>query len=362
MKPQDRTQMIGTCNKLLPMAKKGSKKAGKKAPKKVSRKKPLEALLASGGGSGPAAGVTFQGALGALFASIGMGQRILDERLELGAELAESFRFETEAPVDDMLMTTSGPGRLFFQAKTNLSFSTGRASEMVKTVEQIVRQWRLCEEGDGSKGWNRPLDRDHDRFVISVGTETPATVGIELAKALSRRRGGATPEVTPKVQQVALDKLSKMVQDAWRKIYGVEATEGNVSRILDLVIVARFDFEGADLGLGAEILSSSLSDKKVAHAAFQTLAGICEERMKRRTGFSISEIRRVLERKGIELLAPPNYREDHDSICKYSDQVLARLGQSSAVKIDEETSIPIPRPVADAARNAAEVESLLIVG
>jgi len=137
-----------------------------KTPEKVSRKSSgnktvstptNDDLLAGGGGSAPAAGVSFQAAVGAFFAVSGMAPCKVDERLELGAERILSFRFETEAPIDDILILTSGPGRLFFQAKTNLRFGEQPSSEMVKTVEQIVRQWKLCSAGDGSKGWNKPL-------------------------------------------------------------------------------------------------------------------------------------------------------------------------------------------------------------
>src|SRR5208283_1932217 len=123
-----------------------------------------------------------------------------------------------------------------------------------------------------------------------------------------------TPHVTPKSQKAALARFIKLLQAAWRKIYGVEPTEENISRILDLAVVARFDFQGADLGLGTEILSSSLSNPKTARSAFQTLARVCEERMHRRTGFSIPEIRRVLEQKGVQLFAPPDYRADQSAL------------------------------------------------
>ena len=174
-------------------------KTAQKVPKKTSpKKKPAsppssDELLAPGGGSAPAAGVPFQGAIGALFAGSGMAPQKADERLELDSEQVLAFRFETEAPVDDILIETSGPGWLFFQAKTNLQFGEQPASEMVKTVEQIVRQWKLCSEGDGSKRWNRPLDKDKDRFVIAVGPGTPQTVASDLSEALSRRREGSGP-------------------------------------------------------------------------------------------------------------------------------------------------------------------------
>jgi hypothetical protein len=191
-------------------AKKPVKKAAAVQPKKAPRNKAgaklsNEELLAKGGGSAPAAGVPFQGSVGAFFAVAGMAQRKVDERIELGAERVEDFRFETEAPLDDVLILTDGPGRLFVQAKTNLSFETKASSEMGKTVEQIVRQWKLCSEGDGSKGWNTPLDKDKDRFVIAVGQNTPKTVAVDLADALSRRRQNGVPAATPANLEEALE-------------------------------------------------------------------------------------------------------------------------------------------------------------
>jgi hypothetical protein len=182
---------MGSVSMSTKKAAKTSKKSGLTPPGKKAASKPTnEELLAPGGGSGPAAGVPFQAAVGAFFAVGGMAPRKVDERLELGAECVQSFRFETEAPVDDILILTSRPGRLFFQAKTNLRFGNQPSSEMMKTVGQIVRQWKLCAEGDGSRGWNTHLDKDADRFVIAVGPETPATVAADLSQALS---GGRCP-------------------------------------------------------------------------------------------------------------------------------------------------------------------------
>jgi len=72
--------------------------------------------------------------------------------IELANEFVQLFRYETEVPVDDILVQTRAPGRLFFQAKTNPSFGTTSSSEMMQTVEQIVKLWKSCSEGNGSKG------------------------------------------------------------------------------------------------------------------------------------------------------------------------------------------------------------------
>jgi signal recognition particle GTPase len=93
-----------------------------------------------------------------------------------------------------------------------------------------------------------------------------------------------------------------------------------------------------------------------------TVSGICQERMRTRTGFNMQQIRRALEQKGVVLLAPPSYRNDQEKIRKYSDKIRKRLARFSELKVDDATSIPIPRPVALAAASAAAAGSLLIVG
>jgi hypothetical protein len=78
-------------------------------------------LLATGGGNSPASGVTFQGSLGASFAIAAALDRPVDSRLELGSVRVRSLRFETEAPVDDILVPTSADG-LHLQHWRNLGY------------------------------------------------------------------------------------------------------------------------------------------------------------------------------------------------------------------------------------------------
>src|ERR1700722_16920587 len=87
-------------------------------------------LLATGGGNSPASGVTFQGSLGASFAIAAVLDRPVDGRVGLGTARVRSRSFETEAPVDDILMPTSEDGRIFLQAKASLDLSSKLDSEM----------------------------------------------------------------------------------------------------------------------------------------------------------------------------------------------------------------------------------------
>lgn len=319
-----------------------------------------EALLATGGGSAPAAGVPFAAAVGAYFASGAMASEILPERLELGREAAESFRFETEIPVDDLLILTSAPGRLFFQFKTNLVFGTTEGSEMGKTVNQIIRLWKLCSEGDGSKRWNTPLDPDSDRIVIAVGKETPSTVAYELGEALKRRRQNSVTDAMPDDLKNALTKFRTLVRVIWKTVYGAEPTDADVEAILGQVVVMQFT--PADIEVGTLTLGKNLTDDKTGKASFAVLARICEARMQTRTGFNVPQIRRALESNGVKLLAPADYRVDQRVLEEYSARVRESLAVKSRLRVNEFESVPIPRAVTETIVSTTAKGSLLILG
>lgn len=100
-----------------------------------------------------------------------------------------SIRFETEAPLDDILVETDAAGWIFVQVKTSLSLSESLESEFGKTVAQIVRQWRACAAGDGKRGWDRSLANGRDRMLIAVGPGASGTVANDLASAPVRDAG-----------------------------------------------------------------------------------------------------------------------------------------------------------------------------
>jgi hypothetical protein len=132
-------------------------------------------ILASGGGHATAAGVGFEAQLGAIFACQLLAERPLDSRLGLGTAHIKSIRFETEAPVDDILIETDQTGYLFVQTKTTLTSGKKADSELGKTADQIVRLYLACERGAGKRGWDRPLRQDSDRILLALGPPTAFT-------------------------------------------------------------------------------------------------------------------------------------------------------------------------------------------
>lgn len=78
---------------------------------------------ANGGGAATSSGILFQQQLGAHFAAQILSDSRLDTRLRLGNASPVWLRFETEAPVDDILVATSVGGFIAIQAKTTVSLS-----------------------------------------------------------------------------------------------------------------------------------------------------------------------------------------------------------------------------------------------
>lgn len=92
-----------------------------------------------GGGAATSAGIRFEQQLGALFSSWILAGDRLDESFRLGAATPEWARFETKAPVDDLLIKTSVGGYIAIQAKTTANLSDDLSSPLGKTISQFVR-------------------------------------------------------------------------------------------------------------------------------------------------------------------------------------------------------------------------------
>jgi hypothetical protein len=319
-------------------------------------------LLASGGGSSPASGVTFQGSLGASLGIAAITDNPLDRRLGLGRARARSLRFETEAPIDDILLPTTDDGFVFVQAKTSLESASRLDSELGKTALEIVRNWRICSAGAGSRGWDRPLSAERDRFLIAVGPRSSGTIVQALGSALDLRREAGTRDTLNAVQKAALLNFRSLLKLAWAEIVMSDAADEEIDRLLELTFVLRFDFDGADFSLAAEILKSVLVDGGQAPAAVDVLARKCQNLMSRRAGLmDTGAIRRTIETSGLKLTAPPDFRADIDVFRAFSERMRVRLVPSETILLDG-NDYPVTRQFTPAATLAVREGSLLLVG
>ena len=168
----------------------------------------------TGGGAATSAGIRFEQQLGAIMGVNILAGRPLDRRFKLGSANPLWVRFETEAPVDDLLVATSDGGFVAIQAKTTVSLSRDLRSGFGKTVAQFVRHWIACRDGDGRQGWNRPLNSERDRLALIVGPQTSSTIKNDLPGALRHRAELGTTSLN-EAQQRAVEAFDACVQEAW---------------------------------------------------------------------------------------------------------------------------------------------------
>jgi hypothetical protein len=336
----------------------GSPRRGRRAQQKPA----VVDLLAKGGGSAPASGVGFQAALGALFASLAIGGRQLDSRLELGDARVRSLRFETEAPLDDLLVERSDGGFIFVQAKSGLTLSSRHGGELAKVADQVVRQWHACAMGDGKRGWDRPTDRQRDRFVIAVDPTTSGRVQFALASALALKRRVPVPEdVVSKELTEVLNTFSALLTAAWVKVIGSDPEPAAVDAVLHLVWVLPYDLQGTGRDVAHEVLRDSLEDKSSAAAAFSVLADRCDLLMKQRSGDDPAGFLHSLGAAGLRVLSSPEYRADVDALLRASVRVHQRLSQHEVISLGTE-ELRIARACTATVVDALQRGSLVIVG
>jgi hypothetical protein len=317
-------------------------------------------FLARGGGHAAAAGITFEAQLGSAFACQLLTERLIDSRLGLGDVRPRSLRFETEAPVDDILIETDQGGWVFVQAKTTLNLSSQSNSPLGSTVQQIVRLWLACTNGQGKRGWDRPLQESNDCMLVAIGPRSAATVSSHLAKALVSIRAAATAPL-PEEQRKALDTFAEMLKRTWQEIEGQPPRDADVQRLLKFITVIVFDFEGADRTSAFEVLAHVLERPADGSSAFDVLTQRCSELMSKRLGSDAAGFRRTLLAAQISLRAAPTFVADVARLSGYSERVQTHLNQYEETKVGT-ARIKIHRPVIESVIRAALDDSLLLVG
>jgi hypothetical protein len=318
--------------------------------------------LATGGGNATAAGVNFQQSLGAIFGLWLLSEAPVDPRLQLGSAKITAIRMETEAPLDDAYGATSDGGIICGQAKNSLSLSDSLTSEFGKTVEQIVRQWRLCRDGTGDLGWNRPLDDAKDRLLIAVGPGSPATIRTNLAKGLEARRQPGAPVLTAP-ETKALAQFDTCVRLAWTASGATEPlTDAILQAISRLTYVYTIDPEGNERGTWAIALGPVLQTSADGPMVFNLLERVAGDLMSARGGRTLPALRSDLMARGARLAARPDFRKDIETLIAYSLQTEQTLAGLEVVEAEAGVPVGIARHCQSAVNAAALGGNLLLIG
>ncbi len=338
------------------------KKKTSKNKKSIKKNTKKTTLLARGGGNATASGVSFQASVAATIAVQLLGEHPVDSRLYLGGAKAKSIRFETEAPVDDILIETDlqgAQGWIFIQAKASLTNSRSGKSELGKTCDEIARVWEAAIANKGKLGWDRPLVPGHDAIVIAVGHTSSAPIKAHLSSALSSLRTGAISTLS-QAQRTALDRLRSLLRCAL-KTRGSAFANAVIDDILKFVFVQEFDFEGGARNAAQAMLANVMEDGAAAPSAFAVLERECETLMAKRHGTNASDLRAALAVSGIALKAPATFIEDVAALRAHTEKTRAELRRFEEIRVNDDV-IRIDRDCTHAVMAAAVGGPVVLVG
>lgn len=313
----------------------------------------------SSGGAAAAGGIGFQAQLGALFGLKLLAQVPVDHVLELGPAVPVWIRFETEAPVDDILVATSDGGFIAVQAKTTVNLSSGAEGGLAKTVQQFIRHWLVCRDGQGEQLWDRSLDPNKDRLVLAVGPTAPASVRVDLPAAL-RSLSQPSPAALTQDQQRALGVFETCMREAWSNTTTEPWSSILLRSVAQIVRVMTFDPAGAYANV-MEGLAARVTTTDQARPLITALSQISQRWMTERSGGDLPQLRQAVMHAGVQLSAPPRFEDDIRKLREHSAQIAADLRSYEQIE-GAESVIRITRECQAAALAAAQEGSLLLIG
>lgn len=314
----------------------------------------------NGGGAATSSGILFQQQLGAHFVAQLLSGSRLDARLGLGNASPVWLRFETEAPVDDILVATSANGFIAIQAKTTLPLSDDEKRPFYRTVEQFTRHWLTCQDGNGSLDWNRPLTSDKDRLVLAVSTNAPASIREDLPAALSLFSQHCSGSMN-QLQVKAFRIFERCISTAWNNITSDPLPYNLVSELCRLVVVLVVDVENMP-SLACIQLAQSLAKDADATTALSVLTEICGKMMSCRSGGDLTAFRTELAGKGIKLAAPPQYSNDIARLRQHSQEIADALSRYEVIESQSGQPVTLRRECQSEVMQAVQSGSLLIIG
>lgn len=314
----------------------------------------------SSGGAAAAAGMDFQHRVAAWVATLILAEKDATPPWDLptGTTL-EWFQCETEQAVDDLLVRTSAGGTVFGQIKRNLKLSRGENSDLASVLDQFVRQY----VGD------RSLDPARDRFVLITSPRSSEPIRIHLPAVLRKLRASVAPQplfgaASNDEEHRALSVVKEHLTRSWRKVLGIDPFDDDLWQLLSLVHVQILDVDEGGSGEREAINLLRIAVLQVpdqANAAWAQLIGLASSRAAQRSGASRSDLQDALLKAGFRLKPARSYRNDIERLKKHSNTTFDLLEMHAQIRVGSDT-VKIQRQCAAALRQAAEENSILVVG
>lgn len=168
------------------------------------------------GGAATNAGIDFQQRVAAFFMSFTLTSQDLSSFFAYPHQLVPvTVRFETDTPIDDLVVVSQGGDLHFIQAKRSLSLSPAETSDFASVVSQFVRQYL---EGSTAR----------QTFWLVVGSGTSQRIKTQLKGQLDGLRLNPSAEIdnpSSKEERETLQTFRNLFIKAYTGCTGSRATD-----------------------------------------------------------------------------------------------------------------------------------------
>jgi hypothetical protein len=278
------------------------------------------------------------------------------------------IRFESQEPVDDLLVGTADSAHSFGQAKRTISLSTTPDSDLASVVDQFVRQYLSTRNAPGPRPWSHTLDPARDRLVLVTTSASPETVKVHLTAVLDRARGLVSGQPLSdasvnQAQEQTLGVFTAHVRGSWQAVMGSVPSDADLLALLKLSFVVVLDVEtnGVDERQALNLLATSVVNSDQGGAAWSEILRIVADQSQRRSGTDAAAIRAALQSAGVRLRSAPRYEDDIARLKRYSVATVGYLAHQSRILVAG-AEIHIRREVVDHLKAAVEANSIVVVG
>lgn len=322
-------------------------------------------------GSAAHGGFSFQDKVAAFLAvHVLAGRSIEFLKLPSGAVPTE-IRLETMLSVDDILVLTSEDGRCFFNVKSTVTNSRDRRSPLGSALDQFVKLWIDCRDGDGSKAWRHPLSPKRDRLVLITGLQRSTSFARGFSSILARI---ADQESMDPVDAIATTQVEKGIYEtvlwhlrmAYRRQTSEEFPDAEIVKLLCLVRVKQLEPDDTHKTVCLSLLENSVIDSHAdAERAWSEIVANCQRMTSLGSGSNRSTLSTRLSDSGIRLAGSPDIRSDVRRLREATRMELESLGHLA--RLDAPTAegpqaIEIQRSVTQALTKQARGNSMLVTG